>query len=479
MATIRVFNSHIEVYPYTKGDKPRIEKMVSKYDPVTHKYVPLCMHIENDILYLPRGLNLESLQREFNSELIVVKNTNIGHKIKKGVGKFPPKSTIQENSIKFLCGLDQYIYTRRYSQLGLNLDTGDGKTYASVYAILKLKMRAIIITHQEKLKQQWIKTFDEMTTFPIENLYNIKGTESIDEILKGETKPYDIYCVNHQTLSAYAREHGWSRIRELFDKINVGIKVVDESHKFFENTFLIDCFSNCYKTFYLTATFSRSDPHEIRVYKRAFASLTRFGEETIDYKEKRRHINFIVMYFSSKPEYGIIPNIRTNYGFSSYKYIDYELSESYNSLMKIVYNILDMTADMEGKILIISPKVETVDKIAKAVSEYTGKEVGTVYGKHTAKQNKEALSKDIISSTIKSVGEGVDIKGLRVLINLEPIGSKALADQVRGRLREYSEDKDTYFFYPVDTSLPELTTMLRRIMPVMKRKCKKIIYCGN
>jgi superfamily II DNA or RNA helicase len=213
--------------------------------------------------------------------------------------------------------------------------------------------------------------------------------------------------------------------------MQVGIKVIDESHKFFENTFLIDCFSDCYKTYYLTATFSRSDQWEIPVYKRAFSSLTRFGEETIDYEEKRKHIKFVVMYFSSKPSYGLLPNIRTNYGFSAYKYIDYELSEENDSLMKLVYSILDKTRKLEGKTLIISPKIETVDIVANKVQEYMGEEVGRVYSKNTTEQNKEALSKNIISSTIKSVGEGVDIKGLRILINLEPVASKALADQVR------------------------------------------------
>jgi hypothetical protein len=65
---------------------------------------------------------------------------------------------------------------------------------------------------------------------------------------------------------------------------------------------------------------------------------------------------------------------------------------------------------------------------------------------------------------------------LRILINLEPVASKALADQVRWRLREYSKEDDTYFFYPVDTTLPEVFNMLKRILPVMKRKCKEIIY---
>ena len=103
-------------------------------------------------------------------------------------------------------------------------------------------------------------------------------------------------------------------------------------------------------------------------------------------------------------------------------------------------------------------------------------EVGVVYSKNDKETNKENLQKKIISSTIKSVGEGVDIKGLRVLINLEPIGSKTLASQLRGRLREYSKEDDTYLFYPVDTTIPESTALLKRILPTMKKKCKEIYF---
>lgn len=475
MAEIRVFHTHIEVYPYEEGQCPEVEKMMSKYDQVTHQRIPVGYFVQNDILYLPRGINTSLLEGWFKSVPVPVSKYDDYTKIKSGVAKFKPKSTMQENAIKFLCGEDEYAYTNRYSQLGLNLDTGDGKTYSTITAILKLKIKAIIITHQEKLKQQWIDTLENMTTFPIENLCNISGTDVMDQIMKGKVNS-EIYLVNHQTINAYARVHGWSSIRDFFKKIKVGIKVIDESHKFFENIFMIDNFSNCYKSFYLTATFGRTDPSEVSIYKRAFASLTRFGEETLNYDEKRKHIIFVVVYFKSTPEYGILPNIRTNYGFSSYKYIDYELSESNNSLMKVVRFILNQTSHMEGKTLITSPKKESVDIVADMVRDYIGDDVGTIYSDNNPKENEENKKKNIISSTIKSVGEGTDIKGLRKLINLEPIGSKDLADQVRGRLREYSSDKDTYLFYPVDITIPECYAMLNRIMPTMKKKCKEIVF---
>lgn len=475
MPEIRVFHTHIEVYPYEAGDCPEIERMMSKYDKITHKMIPMCYFIQNDILYLPRGINTSILQSHFRSVPVPVSKYDDYTKIKKGVGKFPPKSNIQENAIKFLCSEDDYAYTARYSQLGLNLSTGDGKTYASIYSILRLKIKAIIITHQEKLKQQWLTTLTTMTSFPEENIVNIHGTDVMEGIMKGKISG-EIYLVNHQTIASYARVHGWTSIRDFFKKIKVGIKVIDESHKFFENTFMLDNFSNCYKTFYLTATFGRSDPAEVSLYKKAFSSLARFGEETINYKEKRKHTNFIVCYFKSKPEYGILPDVKSRYGFSDYKYIDYELSEPNHTLMKVLHNIIDSTRQLKGKTLIISPKTETVDYIAKDISEYLGVEVGTIHSKNSDVVNEENFKKDIISSTIKSVGEGKDIKGLRVLINLEPISSKLLADQVQGRLREYSEDDDTFLFYPVDMTIEECYSSLKRILPTMKKKCKEIIF---
>ena len=52
MATVRVFHTHIEVYPYELGDCPEIEYMMSKYDAVTHQRIPVGLYIKSDILYL-------------------------------------------------------------------------------------------------------------------------------------------------------------------------------------------------------------------------------------------------------------------------------------------------------------------------------------------------------------------------------------------------------------------------------------------
>lgn len=475
MAEIRVFHTHVEIYPYSYGDCPRIEKMFSKFDNTIHKYIPIGYFIQNDILYLPRGVNLSLLQSLFNTIPTIVSKCDDFTKIKKGTMKYEPRDRIQEQSIDFLTSKGNFKKGEFQSQFGLNLDTGDGKTYCMTNAILQLKMKAIVITHKQKIKEQWINTILNMSTIEKDSICDITGSDIIDNIMKGKIKA-DIYYVNHQTLNAYARVHGWTAIREFFQKIKVGVKVVDEAHKFFENSLMIDFFSNVKRSYYLTATFTRSDPTEIKIFKLAYSSLYRFGEETMDYEEKRKHIVFIVVYYHSYPTLEERSKMITAHGFSSYKYIDYALNDENNSMMKVLKRLIEKTENMKGKTLIISPKTDSVDYIANQVKKYTDKSVGTVHSKNSVKLNEIGINSDIISSTIRSIGEGDDIKGLRILINLEPIGSKSLADQLRGRLREYSKEDDTFMFYPVDTAIKESYNFLKRIMPVMKRKCKEIIF---
>ena len=47
-------------------------------------------------------------------------------------------------------------------------------------------------------------------------------------------------------------------------------------------------------------------------------------------------------------------------------------------------------------------------------------------------------------------------------------------NKLKGRLREYNSTLDTYLFYPVDTTIDECYQASKRILNVMKRKCKSI-----
>ena len=486
---IRVYNTHIEIFPYKQGDNFDLEKKFCKFDPSTHHYDHISMMCTNyhgeDKLYLPRGANIKYLETEFQTTAIDCTNgrikphTRISYsKDNKPVLLGKPRNRIQEEALDFLTGKKNFKNSNLYNQLGLNLDTGDGKTFCTIAAIIKLNLRAIIIVHKKKLKQQWREEFLKMTNLQDSDIIELEGSGEIRQFMnKHEYTDGKIFIVTHQTLHSYAssnEEDGWLAVSKFFDWLHVGIKVIDEAHKYFENSLKLDFFTNTYKTFYLTATFGRSDPKEKRLYKVAYSSVLRYGEETIYYEEKRKHINFVIVYFHSDCG-DMSPDVTTMFGFSSYKYIDYEFLRSDGAIFRVIEQILEKTKNLKGKTLVISPKIASVTTVAEKIKDMTDKSVGIVHSKNDEETNEKNREKDIISTTIKSIGEGDNVKGLRIIINTEPVGSENLIDQLRGRLREYSAEDETFFFHLVDTSVPESVGFLKRFMSVMKKKCKSIM----
>ena len=282
--SIKVYHSHIEVYPYMEGECPQIEKSYSKWDEVVHQYIRIGYFILDDVLYLPRGTSLTLLSELFHATPIIINNSDPAHSIRKKIEmRYEPRNRIQSESIDFLTHSGRFTKGLNHSQFGLNLDTGAGKTFCMISGIVKLGLKTIIITHKTRLKEQWIKEFIDKSDISEDRIMDIDGSNDMEKIMSGD-KEADIYVVNHQTLTSYARLNSWEKLRIFFKKLCVGIKVIDEAHKYFQNSLMIDFFSNIKLSYYLTATFSRSDPKEIRIFQKAYSSLYRFGEETLEYE---------------------------------------------------------------------------------------------------------------------------------------------------------------------------------------------------
>lgn len=479
--SIRVFHTHIEVFPYEKGENERIERMLSIWIDAEYRFDPMGYFIHNRILYLPRGLNIMLLEKEFNTEAITIRECSYYETVKGVKMTTPPRNRIQMESIDFLTAEGNFKNALSYSQQALILDTGDGKTYSMINAIVQLKMRAIIITHQDKIKDQWIKSYLTMTNVTEDRLVNIHGSEIVEKIMNDEIDG-DYFFINHQTLKSLSKSHGYEGLENFFKKIKVGIKVYDEAHLSFRNILMVDAFSNIKKTFYLTANFDRSDPKEGRLFKKCFASVYKFGEVTKDYEEKRKHIIYVPVIYRSNPTSLQVASVMNRYGFSVINFSKYSLYEDdERTMIRHFFKIFDKACELDGKILITAHKIEHTAFIKSLLEkEYPdlGKTISTINSKNTVEENKIAKENaDIICSTIKSCGTGADIKGLRCVINLEPFSSKITANQLSGRLREYAKDKDTYFFDLIDIAFPacekQYKTKISR-NSYLRKKCKEI-----
>lgn len=474
---IRIYHSHIEISPYKLGESERIERMLSIWIDAEYRYDPIAYYILNDTLYVPRGISQFILQNEFETEPFLIKSPDKPISVKNVKMIVKPRDRIQEESIDFLTCEGKFKNAWQYSQQALILDTGDGKTYTTINSIIKYHQRAIIITHQDKIKQQWIDRFKEYTNVNPDRLINITGSNTIINLMKNNVDG-DFFFVNHQTIKSYGKTYGWENVRKFFKKCGFGIKVYDEAHLSFKNVLMIDFFSNTRKTFYLTANFGRSDTKEEKLYKSSFSSVYKFGEETKNYEEKRKHIVYIPVLYRSNPNFNQLAMASNAYGFSVLGFSKYALHEDEEKTqIRIFEKILNMCIKINGKILITIPKISDTEFLKDWIYKKYGVEykIMTINSTNTPEENASAkIDADIICSTIKSCGTGVDIPKLRCIINLEPFSSNITTNQLSGRLREYSKDKDTYFFDLIDISFPVCERQYKQKLRYLKKKCKEI-----
>ena len=476
---IEVFKSHIEVSPYEEGESETIERYMSIYE--NFSYDPVGYYVLNDVLYLPRGCNIAFLEKTFRTTAIYRRGSDEYDTFKWIDVTVPPRSKIQTDSIDFLCCKNEFSKYTGSSQQSLTLDTGDGKTYSAVYAILDYGMDAVIITYLDKIRSQWKDTFLTKTNMQEDDIVLINGSNDMDKVIAGKSVGH-VYLVLHQTIGSYAKNNGWLSVREFFKKTKAGIKVIDEAHRYYENTIRIDMFSNTEKTFYLTANFERGERAENALFKKVFSSVVKFGEETKSYEEKRKHIIYVPVLYKSNPTAQQIMETSNFYGFSAVLFSEYALfGDCYGTLISKLKIVFNKALELEGKILITAPRIDDTTYLKEKIkdwligTEFENRTVETIHSKHTREENDDtAANADIIISTIKSCGTGVDIPKLRVIINLEPFSSNIISNQLSGRLREYAKDKYTYFFDLIDTSFPNCERQYMSKLRFLKKKCKEI-----
>ena len=469
----KVYSTRIEIEPYELGDLPQIENMTSIWDPSTYQKIPYgYCHTDNKII-IPRGISLMLLQKLTGRPPTICYNTDkpVNMKYRYHM-KCEPRDQYQQQAINFLLSKNGFENGKKYSQLSLNLATGFGKTYCATNAMLQEGVRTIIITHKEGIKEQWIETFAEKTDILPERVINISGSKDIEDIVNGEDD-YDIFLVNHATISSYARKNGWDAVADFFDRAGFGLKIIDEVHLCFTNTIYIDFFSNVRRNYYLTATFERSDKKETQLFKRVFANTLTFGGDL----ERRKHTIYNFILFNSNPSYSDQMSIRTMRGVSSYLYADYAFKKDEDhSIMIALMKVMEECMRVEGKTLVVVPKIENIEMLMDVFTrKYPDKKVGAIYSKKSKKENELVKAEsDIIISTIKGMGTGSDIAKLRNLVIMEPHSSKITSTQLIGRLREYASDKDTYAYELVDIGFSSIMNQVSMRLPTVRKKCKEV-----
>lgn len=469
---ILAYHTHTVITDYTLGDNESFEKMLSVWDDTKFKFKPIGYDYDEESkeLIVPRGCNLNTLEHIFNAQSEVIYVPDPYDEISMRV-MTPPRNDDQKHGIAFLIGEGEYLYTKKYSQLLLNFETGAGKTYITSAAMQFFRMKTLIVTHTNNIKEQWIDTFLTKTDLSASDICIIKDSATIKRILKNKkSRIFKVYLVTHSTLASYAKHNGWDAVHELFIYLRIGLKIIDEAHRMFANMMKIDFHTNCKKNIYLTATFNRSDYSENKLFKLCTANIVKYSKDQA--KITRKHIQYLSVLYDSNPSLDDKASMFTMRKFNKSRYSQY--LGTCDKFFDVLKFIVEYFINKEGKMLILATTIDTCEIIKDIISKiYPSKSISLYHSKIPKDEKEIAFDADIICSTPQSAGTGTDIRGLRVVINTECYSSQVTADQVSGRLREYNEKDYTYYIELVDSGFKSVYNMYERRLPLFKNKCVK------
>ena len=476
-------NSAIIVNDYNLGDCYTLERNFKIWDPITHSYKILGMYYDPDTrkLYLPRGCDVNYVKMKIQSSMdsnlssTIVRSHSYGYTVPIGM-KYKPKNDRQEETLRFTLCRDKYQRNTANSQFSVNLTTGAGKTYCATGTISCLGIRSIIITAQTGILNQWIDRILEYTNLPKSEIVMLNGSSTLYRIIQDKSSytGKSIYLATHSTLQQFGSTYGWDKVGLLFEKLGIGIKIIDEAHMSFLNTTMIDFFTNVWRTYYLTATPNRSDTIEdkiFQIYMKNVPSISLFDSDNDP------HTGYISLKFNSNPKPSDITACNTSmYGLNRIAYVKYLMK---NDRFWIMFDyIFAMIYKAGGKALFYIGTNEAIltvkDRILHNYPELWN-DVG-VYTSIVTDSDEKALAKEkrYILTTTKSAGAGEDIKHLKYSVVLaEPFKSEVLARQSLGRTR----DPNTTYMELVDVGFRQLVRFYNAKKHVFEKyalSCKNI-----
>lgn len=456
MNKIIVKHSRIEINNYEMGDCPRLEYFFTIYNPLTHSYYykGLEYNQEKKLLILPRGLDIGWLEHALNADAAIdTKYDKFEYLSEPVMIKKTPRDDEQKEALRFILGKAEYHSNSSKSQLGVNLNTGKGKTYVTVTAISYWLVRSIVIASNKGVIIQWKDRILEYTDIKSREIYIIEGSASIDKLYNKDLSQYKIFLALHGTLKSYGDKNGWDKIGELFKYLKIGIKVYDEAHQNFDNILRIDFHTNTYKNLYLTATPKRSAQNEDQIYQLAFKNMPKID---LFNEDEDPHTEYIAMHFNSNPSPEIISKCKNKFGFNRLYYVDWVIDNLnfLNFAYVLMNKVFSLTEDGTKALIYIGTNNAIkifYSYLCEMYPEYKN-DIG-IYTSIVPEDIKEdQLNKRIILSTTKSCGAAMDIHGLKVTVVLaEPFKSPVITQQTLGRTRAnntfYIDCVDDGFFY--------------------------------
>jgi len=470
MPEIIARNSCIMIEDYNMGDSKELERNFMVYDPTYHKFNILGMYysVKDKTLYLPRGIDIWKIKQYLHVRDHTVADPDPFLETGLIKMKYKPRDEEQQEALKFMVGLAPYEQNLYLPQLSVNLNTGKGKTYCSIAAISFLRIKSIIITGSTSLLKQWKSNIREYTDLEEKDILFITGSPMMNMILHDKSlqaKNAKIFLCTHATIRSFCETYGWKKLRDVFKVLGIGMKFFDEAHTNFDNMLMIDFFTNCLKTFYVTATPGRSDYKEDRIYKLSIKNVPGIDLFNV---ERDPHTDYIAIKYNSHPNPTDIKFCYNyKYGLNRINYIKYLMkNETFWMVMRV---IMDMYLKCKGRGLFYIGTNEGILTVYNWIMMNYPQlidQVGIFSSIVSGEEKMRMKNKKLLLSTTKSAGLGEHIEGLKMTVVVaEPFKSQILTRQTLGRTR----DKDTVYIELVDLGFKYTRNYYYAKLPVLNK----------
>lgn len=385
---------------------------------------------ERDVLYISSGfLNIEDdvIRRETKWKKEITPSN--GRTISLGSTR-EPRSELQKDCIKVLT-------TSNSHKITCELKPGVGKTFIALYSISKLGLKPLIVAPTTLLKSQWTDEFIN-EGIPKEDI-----TNNIYEA------PSHKFCVVTITSLENALRDDWNGLMKVIKQADFGIKIIDEAHLHLKGILKFDALCNIKRNWYLSATLGRSDEMEDKILNRSLLDAQRFvgSSKYVEYQKEYINVYLQDCYYNLPRQlcdeyfkYGTKGLIKPTY---------YNALMAYQGGVPFISNIFTVYKRMKAilpeevrnkKAIILVPMIRIMEKLIEEMKKdpyFDNTHVVAVDGRLKIAEKMANLDEgELILSTSQSLGTGVDVKNLSLLINFDQYSSPIISEQIVGRNRD-------------------------------------------
>lgn len=387
---------------------------------------------------IPQGMLYRALE-QCGVKARIVKSDNFSYDLVAGYNmKNQPKDEKQASVIKKV--IQAFNDDERVI---VSLQTGQGKTYVATNILSHLKVKCIVLVKSNELKKQWLESFKTHTDVKGKDLYVIETGEDWMALKEGNFYDPQIIIATHKSLSIFLDKIGQVEFTKFLLEKKIGMKICDEFDLENSSMFKFDTTASLRYNLYLSATTFKSSRDDNRVFQKIFLNVTDIGKE---FRVKVERNGLFIHYTSNptrKEYYATQKYTKDGWQFDYQKYHAYIIhKKSYAKPLKQLWD------KMIKKRYESDATLKTVFFVGRAgeLSETFRDDLANLFGlpkeeiailnSDTPKKDRPDIMKDaeLIVSTSKSLGRGIDLKGLDIIVDLETRASESEATQVIGRV---------------------------------------------